>query len=127
MPLEGHEMVGKVRFAKGETAVYQALLLRMCLLLQKHLIPQLLEEHGLTSGHLSFPQPILHHITRGYTREVSVRAGQPACIPMFPSKSGFQSSLPECQCASASLRRSGPGVSTPEKLPGCGVYGLPGT
>lgn len=40
--------------------------------LQKHLIPQLLEEHGLTNGHLSFPQPILHHITRGYTREVGV-------------------------------------------------------
>ncbi|KAK9840022.1 hypothetical protein WJX74_002213 [Apatococcus lobatus] len=41
---------------------------------EKHLIPQLLEEHGLTNRHLSFPQPILHHITRGYTREAGVRA-----------------------------------------------------
>ncbi|KAK9811443.1 hypothetical protein WJX72_003978 [[Myrmecia] bisecta] len=41
---------------------------------QKHLLPQLLEEHGLQADQLLFPPAILRLITEGYTREAGVRS-----------------------------------------------------
>ncbi len=58
-------------------------LMQSLVLSQKHLIPQLLEEHGLTERHLKFPQAILHHITRGYTREVILHCTWQVCLPVM--------------------------------------------
>ena len=40
---------------------------------QRHLIPKLLTEHGLTGDQLAFPQPVLEAAAAGWTREAGVR------------------------------------------------------
>jgi ATP-dependent Lon protease len=39
----------------------------------RYLIPRLLEEHGLTSDDVVFPEPMLHYITSRYSREAGLR------------------------------------------------------
>ncbi len=40
---------------------------------RRHLIPKQLSEHGLQTRHLSFSQPAIRKIIRGYTREAGLR------------------------------------------------------
>ena len=40
---------------------------------QRYLIPRLLEEHGLTTADIEFPEPILHYVTSRYSREAGLR------------------------------------------------------
>jgi ATP-dependent Lon protease len=40
---------------------------------QRHLLPKVLTEHGLTPEQLKVPQPVMQHIVTDYTREAGVR------------------------------------------------------
>lgn len=40
----------------------------------RHLVPKLLEEHGLDATQLQIPLPIMRSLARGYTREAGVRS-----------------------------------------------------
>lgn len=40
---------------------------------QRHLLPKVLSEHGLTPDQLKIPQPVMQHIVLDYTREAGVR------------------------------------------------------
>jgi len=39
----------------------------------RHLLPKVLQEHGLTAEQVKIPQPTMHHIVTDYTREAGVR------------------------------------------------------
>lgn len=45
--------------------------MKLCGAVQRHLIPGLLTEHGLTPDQLAFPSDAITLIADGYTREVS--------------------------------------------------------
>ena len=40
---------------------------------QRHLLPKLLSEHGLSVGQLTFPREVLAAVASGWTREAGVR------------------------------------------------------
>ena len=46
---------------------------------ERHLIPKLLEEHGLTDQQLQFPRAAVLAIAHGYTREAGVRSLSRCC------------------------------------------------
>lgn len=41
---------------------------------QQHLMPKLVEEHGLAPGQLRMPDGALRALAQGYTREAGVRS-----------------------------------------------------
>ena len=40
---------------------------------QRHLLPKLLSEHGLSAGQLAFPREVMEAVASGWTREAGVR------------------------------------------------------
>lgn len=65
--------------------------------LQRHLIPGLLGEHGLTSDQLHFPAEAILLIADGYTREVGFAA---ACLSCFQHNDCKASANVTCTCLS---------------------------
>ena len=59
---------------------------------ERHLVPKLLEEHGLSAQQLAFPRQALRVVACGYTREAGVR-----------SLSRWESNLSSVIACSASL------------------------
>ncbi len=46
---------------------------------QRHLLPKLLTEHGLSAGQLTFPREVLETVAAGWTREAGVRRLSQVC------------------------------------------------
>jgi len=59
---------------------------------QRHLLPKLLAEHGLSAEQLAFPREVLEAVASGWTREAGVRRlSQARTLAAFPPCSAIGS------------------------------------
>jgi ATP-dependent Lon protease len=65
---------------------------------ERHLIPKLLEEHGLSGQLLRFPRSAVLAIAHGYTREAGVRSLSRCCCSEA-AKSAVHSCTQPARCA----------------------------
>ena len=64
---------------------------------QRHLLPKLLVEHGLSDEQLGFPREVLEAVASGWTREAGVRRlAQVSPVGCFPSLLGIWLTQPGC-------------------------------
>ncbi|KAL6774190.1 hypothetical protein ACKKBG_A24110 [Auxenochlorella protothecoides x Auxenochlorella symbiontica] len=97
---------------------------------ERHLVPRVLADHGMTHADLAFPADSLRLLVEGYTREAGVRSLARAiaavcrhvAVDLVATGEGAAEPTPEAPEA----RGQGADPATPDALGGLGAAGAPG-